>query len=413
MLPKNSDSGGGYSSGIGKKRSAKKQITQNDDEINDCSICMEQLSKIPEENKKLKIKLDERGRPICGHTFHKECIDNWIRTKINQNSAIYPLCPECRTEIKEDEWPPGLIPMQHPQDDMPQRVIQRAQQRPQVRQETVAERRTNLIWQLQAEQQDQSPVLFMGIVVCINGQILTKYLNTDLELGINNTIGDLKQAILARTQELANMRPYLCQMNLGRQVNNLFSFTGLTTEREPSFRIQSIYFGTPSNCENIWQLNMSSREMLGDNNSSLINVYKEYQNSANIYFQSHSNQNLSRVTTLHTLRWRPTGPEDPGQVYASFYYNQDNPIIPERFRANTRDNQLDPRSTTHSLSWLVVNLECNTFSTSTNNVGLVTNTLQENPRVGGKTRNKNKKTRDSNKTKSSNKNKKTVRRRIK
>ncbi len=373
---------------------------------------MEQLSKNPEENKKLKIKLDKNGRPICGHIFHKECIDNWIRIKRNQNSTIYPQCPECRAEIKEDEWPPGIIPMQQPQDYQRERAQQTIQQRR--REIPIWDRRTNYILQLQDQQQDQSPVLFMGITVCVNGQILKKYLNTDLNLGINNTVGDLKRSILARTDELATMMPYVCPMHLGRQVNNLFAFTGAVTRRNPSFGIKTIYFGNPSNCQELLDYSENTLEMNADNeynngNNSLIDMYREYQRDVNIHLDSNSDPYISRVITLHTLRWPPTGPEDPGQVYASFYYNQDNPIIPERFRADTRDERLNPRSTTHSLSWIVVELECTTFSTPTND-NLVTNTLQENLLGGGKIRNKHHKTRGSKKTKGP---KKTIRRRIK
>ena len=92
------------------------------------------------------------------------------------------------------------------------------------------------------EQSPDKPVLLMGIVVCMNGQILTKYLNIDLGLGINNTIEDLKTAILNKSQELAEMRGFLCPQNIRRNINNVISVFGVTPRVEASFNIRNIYF---------------------------------------------------------------------------------------------------------------------------------------------------------------------------
>jgi hypothetical protein len=152
---------------------------------------------------------------------------------------------------------------------------------------------------------------------------------------------------------------------------------------------------------------------------------------------------LSSIHRTHTVRWRPTGPEDDGYRDTDYFVNINNPVIPEEFRARPRtegelsDFQLE-HSTRHSLAWLVVNIECNTLTYKIdNNAGTVTNTLQPNqepggggqvplansntnpflnPRVGGKmkgkTRNKHYRHKKSVR-KTSGKNKKSVRRRMK
>jgi hypothetical protein len=57
-----------------------------DSENDNCPICLEQLS-ISKFNKTLP----------CHHTFHKNCINRWIKyTKVSNN---FTNCPLCRTKI--------------------------------------------------------------------------------------------------------------------------------------------------------------------------------------------------------------------------------------------------------------------------------------------------------------------------
>lgn len=57
---------------------------ENDDSIGQmCSICQEDYT-----TKEYKRSL------TCGHTFHKRCIDKWMRTSPNLD------CPYCRKSIK-------------------------------------------------------------------------------------------------------------------------------------------------------------------------------------------------------------------------------------------------------------------------------------------------------------------------
>jgi hypothetical protein len=437
------------------------------------------------------------GNPVCGHIFHKDCIDKWIIKEKQQNNI--PSCPECRTIIEENEFPEEIrvqrerqrqeahqywtqrhqdfllterqrlqAQQQWTQEGRQQyerqrqeRQQQQAQQQENERQWTERERQwTQLQRQLEREQRqlpqqqwiehqrelellrqhafereqerqrryelgaqqtqaihdrlrggpainiedlrtiqiieleqlEQRPVLFMGIVVCINGQMLTKYLNTDreIELQTNNNIRELKEALLRKAPELAEMRGFFCLDNIRRGVYNMAS----ATPRNPSFVIENMYFGTPSNCDNIYELNTGIN--LTDD-EVLINVYNNYQRKIDRYSyivgdRVANSQNIKKVSI-------PVGSNN------NYFLNDDNPNIPLPFQANADELTANQRikSTVHSLCWLVVNIRCNTFQ---NNNTLVTHTLEN--RIGGrKTRNKNKK------TKKSRGSKKTNRRRIK
>ncbi len=429
------------------KRPSEKQITKEDvntevdasnkevDEA-ECPICLDPLGteNVKTLNKvaaKQKINNVETDIQVCGHSFHKKCIDNWINSTREQTGG--PRCPVCRTEISRDQWP-----QQEPRIRGPTIVQQADAARPSIRAQAIqAEER-------EREQQGQGPVLFMGILVCLNGQpFRKKYLNSDTEFNLrtNNTLGELKAKILALAPELAKQRTFFCQTNMGRYINNALSYTGLTNERKPSFRITSMYYGTPYSCDKFSQLNIGNipENMIRNNNSidniALIDIYKDYQN--NIIYASDTLRNdriefsiFNSIYRTHTVRWRPTGPEDEGYQNTDYFYNFNNPEIPEEFRARPRfegeltDFQYE-RTTRHPLAWLVVNIECNTLTYKIdNNAGLVTNTLEEpggggqvplaNSRIGGRRKTKNRHYKHKKSVrKTSGKNKKSIRRRTK
>ena len=409
-------SGSNSSSSIsGSKRPAEIQITKEED---DCPICFEQLGTT--DIKTLdKVVID--GKEVCGHSFHKDCIDTWINSTRRQEDG--PKCPVCRTNIKPEQRPQA-------QPRGPTIVDQARRDAPSARATAIQDE----------EQQQESLVPFMGILVCLNGQpFQKKYLNSDTEfaLNTNSTLGQLKQKLLALAPQFAKERIFVCQTNMGRYINNALSYTGLTNYREPSFEITNMYFGTPYSCDNIWQLNTGIEDMIRDDNRPLIDIYRDYQN--NILYASeilgYRYSILSSICCRHTVTWNPTGPEDPGYYVTDYFVNINNPEIPEAFRGGLRyEGELSPfqhqRSTRYPLAWLVVNIQCNTLTRPiNNNTGLVTNTLQQepggggqeplagssaNPRVGGKmkTRNRHYKHKKSVR-KITGKNKKSIRRQIK
>lgn len=215
----------------------------------------------------------------------------------------------------------------------------------------------------QHQQHQQHPFPFMGILVCMNGRPLQKkYLNSDPEFNLNpnSTLGELKTRLLDLAPEFAEQSTFFCHANLGRHLNNAISAIGVTQYREPSFKINNMYFGTPFSCDYITDLNLYTHSVLHDD-ESLVNIYKKYQE--NIFSAIYANPGYTLLTNIyypHILRWAHTGPEGYENYGTNYFVNPNNPDIPPEFRGSLNNRQ----STKHSLAWLVVNIECNTLTRS-------------------------------------------------
>ena len=398
------------SSNSGNKRSAEIQRIKTKGDVNteeaDCPICFEAFG--TKNIKTLETSIKDK-KEVCGHSFHKDCIDTWINSTKQQEGG--PTCPVCRNVISQDQWP---------QEDVRDlTIVQGAQAQ-------IPDERARLIEveeQQREQQRQQGPVPFIGILVCLNGQpFQRKYLNSDFGLRTNNTLGDLKRQILGLAPEFAAQRTYFCQTNMGRDINNALSYFGVTTPRDPSFKIKSMYFGTPNRCDNFRELN----EELGNinDNTPLIEIYKKYQrNISNAllhlnYSILHNIYNTHIVNNIGSRR---------GFRDTNYFVNFDNPEIPQEFRAEPGpqdglSQRQYERSTRHSLAWLVVNIECDTLTRPiNNNSGSVTNTSQQDPNqrpggggyAGGKMKTKNRHRHKKSVRKTSGKNKKSIRRRTK
>ena len=68
------------------------EIDPNNEER--CPICFDDLKEIPD-SKKHKLKK-------CGHTFHKECIKEWINKVNNYGRTTVNGCPLCRRVINNN-----------------------------------------------------------------------------------------------------------------------------------------------------------------------------------------------------------------------------------------------------------------------------------------------------------------------
>jgi hypothetical protein len=313
----------------------------------DCTICQEVLN--------------DGQTPVttltnCNHKFHEPCINGWINSQ--RNSHLQPNCPICRTNIDIDQ-----LPQQQQQPQIQQQVQQQPQIQQQVQQQQqqpqIPESLRRLQQVTQFEQNAGQPVPFLGVVVCINGQMIRKYLNTDFGLGTNNTLNELKTAILGYSSQIAELRGF-CLANVTLPLNNLLSRTGITTHREPSFKINRIGFGVPLSCNfNFTATNYNGPDL---GVASLGDIYYRYQEEARLILEESEYEipNLQSVYYTHTIYYDTTGPDDPGFSDTNYFLNNENPIILAPFRPPY--NGIDSRATRHSLAWLVVDIECNTFA---------------------------------------------------
>ena len=302
-------------------------------EDKECGVCLDDL------NNGRPLKELKKVGNSCGHEFHQQCIDDWMKS----GSSNAHRCPICRTDISQDQWPP------RPPSQL---SINNSQTR---LQEVIA---------LENSFQPPVPVPFLGIAICINGQMIIKYLNTDFGLGTNNTLNELKTAILSRSSQIASQRGFFCPSNLRRNLNNVVSLTGATTWRESSFRINRIGFGVPVSCDLNFAQSNYNEDALGV--TTLKDLYSSYQYHAKHLLDNRSDyqriddsvfDNLNNVYKKHRIRF-PTG-----WVTTEYFLNRYNPDIPEEFRVNQDPNEpYIEKATKNSLAWLIVDIECTTHA---------------------------------------------------
>ena len=62
----------------------------------ECSICIDTINLEEKKSKQNVIFLN------CGHPFHKNCLQSWVKTNINQGTCIS--CPMCRRQIIKNSY---------------------------------------------------------------------------------------------------------------------------------------------------------------------------------------------------------------------------------------------------------------------------------------------------------------------
>ena len=306
------------------------QIKKQKEDEENCAICMEHL------------KVKDRFKLIqCNHDeFHKACINSVINSRRNETPG--PSCPMCRTPIIRSQWPPR--PSSQLSIDNSQTRLQKVIDYENSRGET--------------------PVPFLGIAICIDGQMIIKYLNTDFNLGTINTLNDLKTAILSRSDEIASQRGFFCPANLRLLANNAVSTIGLTQHLEPSFRINRIGFGVPLSCDfNFADSDYNEPDLGG---TLLKDLYTEYQSGAKDVLDNREDyeriptyvhDNLKSVYKNHTIHF------PIGTATTDYFLNSENPDIPEEFRPREVQRvRYIEKATNNSLAWLIVHIECTTHA---------------------------------------------------
>lgn len=329
-----------------------KIITCCDDsqcEIN-CSICYDSL------NTKNQKKILHKGKNWA-HKFHKKCIDTWIGASIN--SSRYPLCPICNQSINIDKIQKNLRERAIELQEIQQEEIQQEeiQQQPQIQEIQIYEAEADLrLQRIELRYRRYETLPFIGVLICIDGKVVTKYSNSDFGLTINSRLGDLKREILSKNADISSSRGLLCIDNLHHNLNIRNWINGVY----PTYRILDVYYGIPPFCSRFPQLNNNNN--LYDDNTRLSNIYFEYQTLAGKalslrpqllnQYGDNAYKHLENVYKLKKLSFNgPTGPDDPGH-FDTAYVNYQNPEIPEDMRAY----QYSDCSTDDSLSWLVFDM---------------------------------------------------------
>jgi len=311
-------------------------------EEEDCVICNDVLDHGKNPKKPLKILKKING--MCGHEFHKECINRWMNS--GQQAAAHQ-CPICRTDISPDQWP-----QQIPQLQMPQQIPQF--QQPQFEEEEeeepqIPEHQRRLQQVIDYETEEERAVPFLGVVVCYNNQIYKGYLNTDFNLGTNNTFGELKAFVLSQQNDIVSSLPrdFVCN---ARNIANTVTM-GWVPQVTRQIGIINVYFTTPSQCST----GELSVFVVNNDNSTLGEIYSQYQEVSHEYYVS--SRYIRSGYDNYTRRWDRTGPEDPGIHRTNYFLDPNGPDIPEEFRPeNAEADQV--KASRNAIAWLCFNIDC-------------------------------------------------------
>jgi hypothetical protein len=288
----------------------------------ECSICTELLD----------LKTPETTLTNCNHKFHTSCINSWINTTI----ATANTCPLCRTPINPDQLPQQQQPQQ-----------QQFQQFQYHHQPQIPEHERRLQQVIALERRRNTPVPFLGVVICYNDRIIKRYLNTYFNLTTDSTLSELKGFVLSDQEDIIRRLPsdHVCTF-----INTMSTISrGFIERRTRQIQITDTHFTNSSECS---ARGISSIQFNYDNgNITLGNLYGEYQQAAALYTD---NILIKHIYDNYVERWDRTGPDDPGRRTTDFFLDPYGFTIPEQFRAR----QEYENSSLNSIAWLCFTIDC-------------------------------------------------------
>jgi hypothetical protein len=310
-------------------------------EEEDCVICNDVLDHGKNPKKPLKILKKING--MCGHEFHKECINKWMNS--GQQAAAHQ-CPICRTDISPDQWPRQIPQLQQPQ---PQQFQEEEDEEDEEEEEPqIPEHQIRLQQVIDYETEQQRAVPFLGVVVCYNNQIYKGYLNTDFNLGTNNTFGELKALVLSEQNDIVSSLPRDFVCNARNFANTVTMGWVPTVTRQ--IGIREVYFTTPSRCS----VRGLSDIIVNNDDLPLGVIYRTYQEFCPEFSVSPF---VRSVYENYTRRWDRTGPEDPGIHRTNYFLDPNGPDIPEQFRPENAEAD-EVKASRNSIAWLCFNIDC-------------------------------------------------------
>jgi hypothetical protein len=348
-----------------EKKNTLSPYMNSSNKSNDCGICTNPLNK----KHGLKKIIHKCDKPQCEwkHEFHINCINRWINMCINTGEGTYPKCPTCNNFcIPTDKIPENLrlkaqtiwyrdfgeYPVIN-QDINEENIDEEEEEDINVEEEEYRTAHFRLD-QLISQHTRNYNFPFLGIAVCVDGEIITKYLNSYLNLKINNTLRDLKNIIVNDNINISKKITLLNPFKLKLQYWFSSSY--------PSFRVKNIHYCIPPYLKTFPQL--ESDYNLNLDNIALSDIYLEYQYKAGKIINNERSLINSQETPLaynylekiyieQKLHWNsPSGPDDYGH-YDIAFSNEENDCIPQHFRAYPYDKH----STENSLAWIILDLE--------------------------------------------------------
>jgi hypothetical protein len=336
---------------------------------NNCGICMIPLKK-KYGLKKIIHKCDSE-KCEWKHEFHINCINKWINMCVNTGQGTYPKCPTCNNfYIPIDKIPENLrskaetlwyrdfsgqnqVIEEEEEEEEEEYVDDEEEEEEEYVDDEEYKRAHFRLNELISQHTENRNYPFLGIVICVNGEIIKKCLNSYLNLKITNTLGDLKNIILNDNVNISKNIGLLNPVKLKLQYWLGSSY--------PSFRVKNVHYCIPSYLKRFAQL--KSDYNLNIDDILLSDIYLEYQYKAGKIINSDPRlinreetplayENLEKVYIQQKLHWNsPTGPDDYGHFDRAFS-NEENDYIPRDYRAYSYDKH----STINSLAWITLDL---------------------------------------------------------
>jgi hypothetical protein len=265
-----------------------------------CAICLGDLND-GQETKQLNTVVLPNGTSICGHEFHKTCINAWM----NSDSVTRYNCPVCQTPISVD---------QRPQAQAVAPVVAQAVAQLQVQQDEISTNIQNILT-------SNGNVPFITILVCSGNTKIDEVLNTQVGLRPRNTINDVLNIVNA-------MKGQILQQIINNQ--NLFrrglQHVGICS-RPNDIRINSITPTIPGRCTGIPGFNHFNYT---NGNIQLIDAYRDGLTMCKNYLRRDANpftQNYASVKNAIKPYINNNGIEE------DYYFNPELiPEIPLEFR---------------------------------------------------------------------------------
>jgi len=234
---------------------------------------------------------DDLRKLDCGHKFHQKCMYSWLNSRMRQEQRTCPTCSQQVTPEEEMLYESGTV-------------------------------KKDIL-----EQDEYDVPLFFGAVVCLknaNGtkRIIGKYFNVDLDLDVNSTIGNLRNAILVK---------------------------------HPEYKINRMYFGTPATCDE--NPDLFQKITPAQTNRTLIDVYEQYHKKFfkaviefrnarenNTYQHKPGDDHIDDLYFLHEID------VDGQNIQTDYLYNPYNPDVPEEYIVQpSKINEQYPESVVYAL----------------------------------------------------------------